>query len=114
MGSASGQRKPHNCKVTVSHLEREEICVFTASFLHPLLCSAESQSPDRLLPPPPRDLPPSSTWCSADLHSLNPYLHFNSVTACAQTQITLLSLDILASKAAQVFPLVLKSGVLPY
>lgn len=51
-GSAVGQHKPHHCKVPKSHLRQGQIRVL--SFLsHPLLCSAESQSPDRLLLPPP-------------------------------------------------------------
>lgn len=39
----------------------------------------------------------------SDLYSLNPYLHFNFVTACTQTQITLLSQDVLTSKVAHAF-----------
>lgn len=39
----------------------------------------------------------------SDLYSLNPYLHFNFVAAHTQTQITVLSQELLANKAPCVF-----------
>lgn len=51
-GSALRQHKPHSCKVPKSHLGWGNWCVHCL-LPHPLLCSAESQSPDMLLLPPP-------------------------------------------------------------
>lgn len=63
--------------------------------------------PDRLLLPPSSGTQGFTTKQHLLQHRFTqpkPYLHFNSATARAHTQITLLSPDIPASKAAQVSP----------
>lgn len=86
---------------------QSEVLVFAATFLARWLRSAASRSRDGLLPPPPSGtrgfIHQAAPSAVSDLYSPNPYLHFNFVTACTQTQITWLSQEVLANKVARVF-----------
>lgn len=88
-------------------LSPTEVRVFAAVFLARWLRSAASRSRDGLLPPPPSGtrgfIHQAAPSAVSDLYSPNPYLHFNFVTACTQTQITWLSQEVLANKVARVF-----------